>query len=62
MPKKKENAVANWKDVDGNFISPPYEKESEPASPKRGVKIEIAMSGAIILLQLIIIFKIFNLI
>jgi len=64
MPSKKNQAIANWKDINGKHLDNPKPKEVVVESKKKfdteqAKTIMIAMT---MFLQIIILLKIFNLI
>ena len=64
MPSKKNQAVANWKDINGEHLDNPKPKEVIMESNKKfdREQVKTIMIATTMFLQIIILLKVFNLI
>ena len=64
MPSKKNQAVANWKDINGEHLDNPKPKEVIMESNKKfdREQVKTIMIATTMFLQIIIFLKVFNLI
>jgi len=64
MPSKKNQAVANWKDINGDNLDSPKPKEVIMESNKKFYReqVKTIMIATTMFLQIIIFLKVFNLI